>query len=248
MLTLVLDRAAFRPIWPGPRPRTRPIWQRRGHAFPSRPHGAIQPRHRRAPDVLPSGGRFWPSMDEGRRGTSRPGAFWSARQFRTTRWRREICHRPEVEIPIVAVGLRVSLRSLDANRDGVIDPREIPEDRRRFFNFMAERAGLDPNRPVPIDRALEMARLSFRLPTGRRGHRGPPSPDALACGAAIVLSSRGPPRSQRSQQSGSSSPAAQSRAGARVWPATGKSLRCRLWRFSGIKFLAQPLFDESERH
>ncbi len=60
------------------------------------------------------------------------------------------------------------LRSLDANQDGIIDPREVPEDRRRFLGFAASRAGLDPSQPIPISRALE----SMRSRSGSSDSRG----------------------------------------------------------------------------
>ena len=72
------------------------------------------------------------------------------------------------------------LRSLDTNRDGVIDPREIPEDRRRFFNFMAERAGIDPNKPIQVDRFLEAARSRM----DRRDDQGPSSGSGQPSGSS----------------------------------------------------------------
>ncbi len=72
------------------------------------------------------------------------------------------------------------LRSLDTNRDGVIDPREIPEDRRRFFGFVAERAGIDPNRPVPIDRVIEMMRSRSEPRPDDRGRSDPGRPSSSA--------------------------------------------------------------------
>ena len=44
---------------------------------------------------------------------------------------------------------------MDANRNGVLEPSEIPEDRRRMLRFMAERAGFDPEKPIRLDRVRE---------------------------------------------------------------------------------------------
>ncbi len=61
------------------------------------------------------------------------------------------------------------LRSMDANGDGVIHESEVPEERRRMFRFMADRAGLDPAQGVPIAKIVEgMA---------NRGGGGPPRGD-----------------------------------------------------------------------
>ncbi len=93
------------------------------------------------------------------------------------------------------------LRSLDTNRDGVIDPREIPEDRRRFFNFMAERAGIDPNRPIQVDRLLEAARARME----RRDDRGPSSGSGQPSGTSSST--------PQSSQSGSSQRQGEQRGG-----------------------------------
>jgi len=93
------------------------------------------------------------------------------------------------------------LRSLDTNRDGVIDPREIPEDRRRFFNFMAERAGIDPNRPIQVDRLLEAARSRME----RRDERGPSSGSGQPSGTSSST--------PQSSQSGSSQRQGEQRGG-----------------------------------
>ena len=53
---------------------------------------------------------------------------------------------------------------LDANGNGVIEPSEVPDRFRPFFERMAKRAGLDPRRPIKIDQlrgAMESARSSF---------------------------------------------------------------------------------------
>lgn len=116
------------------------------------------------------------------------------------------------------------LRSLDTNRDGVIDPREIPEERRRFFNFMAERAGIDPNRPIPIERALELARSRGDSRSGDRGSDRSTSGSGQQSGGQ----QSGGQSSQRSQQQGSSSGSAPALptlvAGFGVSPAEAASL------------------------
>jgi len=53
------------------------------------------------------------------------------------------------------------LRGFDANRDGVIDPKEVPEDRRRFLGFIGERMGVDFSRPVAIAKLREKASEQF---------------------------------------------------------------------------------------
>lgn len=53
------------------------------------------------------------------------------------------------------------LRGLDTNRDGTIDPREVPEDRRRFLTFIGERMGVDFSKPVAIDKLREKAVEQF---------------------------------------------------------------------------------------
>jgi Ca2+-binding EF-hand superfamily protein len=53
------------------------------------------------------------------------------------------------------------LRGFDANKDGVIDPREVPEDRRRFLGFIGSRMGVDFSKPVAIDKLREKATQQF---------------------------------------------------------------------------------------
>lgn len=53
------------------------------------------------------------------------------------------------------------LRSMDANGNGMLEISEVPEDRRRFFSFMVERAGLDPNQPIAISGAMETIQRRF---------------------------------------------------------------------------------------
>ena len=44
------------------------------------------------------------------------------------------------------------LQRLDANGDGVLQPEEVPQRARPLIRRIAERAGLDPNGPLPLDR------------------------------------------------------------------------------------------------
>jgi len=44
---------------------------------------------------------------------------------------------------------------MDANRNGVLEPGEVPEDRQRMLRFMAERAGFDPEKPIRLDQVRE---------------------------------------------------------------------------------------------
>ncbi|MCH8923196.1 MAG: hypothetical protein IIA67_08635 [Planctomycetes bacterium] len=64
---------------------------------------------------------------------------------------------------------------LDANGNGLIEPSEVPDRFRPIFERMTQRAGLDPRRPIKIDRlreAMERNRPSFGGDRGRdRGRR-----------------------------------------------------------------------------
>lgn len=53
------------------------------------------------------------------------------------------------------------LRGFDTNRDGVIDPNEVPEDRRRFLGFIGARMGVDFSKPVAIDKLREQVSKQF---------------------------------------------------------------------------------------
>ncbi len=53
------------------------------------------------------------------------------------------------------------LRGFDANKDGVIDPKEVPEDRRRFLGFIGGRMGVDFSKPVSIDKLRKKASEQF---------------------------------------------------------------------------------------
>jgi Ca2+-binding EF-hand superfamily protein len=44
---------------------------------------------------------------------------------------------------------------MDANGNGVLEPGEIPEERRRMLGFMAERAGFDPEKPIRLGQVRE---------------------------------------------------------------------------------------------
>ena len=44
------------------------------------------------------------------------------------------------------------LRGLDANGNGIIEPDEVPEERKRILGFMAQRAGIEINGPISIDK------------------------------------------------------------------------------------------------
>jgi hypothetical protein len=64
------------------------------------------------------------------------------------------------------------LRQFDANKNGLIEPNEIPSEARSFLERMAERHGLDPKRPISIAKISE----AIRRERGSRG--GPPSRDS----------------------------------------------------------------------
>jgi len=60
------------------------------------------------------------------------------------------------------------LRSMDANRNGMLEPNEVPEERRGMLRYMAGRMGLDPEKPIPLDQVRE--RMSRR--ESERGEEG----------------------------------------------------------------------------
>ena len=43
------------------------------------------------------------------------------------------------------------LRSLDANKNGILEPDEVPEDRKRILGYIAQRAGIEIKVPINID-------------------------------------------------------------------------------------------------
>ncbi len=53
------------------------------------------------------------------------------------------------------------LRGFDANKDGVIDPSEVPEDRRRFLGFIGSRMGVDFSKAVVIDKLRDKVSEEF---------------------------------------------------------------------------------------
>ncbi len=53
------------------------------------------------------------------------------------------------------------LRGFDSNKDGVIDPNEVPEERRRFLGFIGARMGVDFSKPVSIDKLKKKASQQF---------------------------------------------------------------------------------------
>ena len=71
------------------------------------------------------------------------------------------------------------LRGFDTNRDGTIDPREVPEDRRRFLTFIGERMGVDFSKPVAIDKLREKAAEQFG------GDRKKKEPEPLVPGFGV---------------------------------------------------------------
>lgn len=58
------------------------------------------------------------------------------------------------------------IRSMDANGNGILEPNEVPENRRGFFAFMVSRAGMSPTEPVPISRLVEGFASPFPGPGG----------------------------------------------------------------------------------
>ena len=74
------------------------------------------------------------------------------------------------------------LRGFDANKDGVIDPKEVPEDRRRFLGFIGERMGVDFGKPVSIDKLREKATEKFG---GESNSKAKKEPEPLVPGFGI---------------------------------------------------------------
>ena len=76
---------------------------------------------------------------------------------------------------------------MDANRNGVLEPREIPEDRRRMLSFMAERAGFDPEKPIRLEQVREnlIRRYSGEEGEGRDGDRESDEPEPLVPGFGV---------------------------------------------------------------
>ncbi len=52
------------------------------------------------------------------------------------------------------------LRQFDRNKNGLVESHEMPREARPFLEKMAERHGLDPKRPIPIDKIAEAIRKS----------------------------------------------------------------------------------------
>ena len=73
---------------------------------------------------------------------------------------------------------------MDANRNGVLEPSEIPEERQRMLRFMAERAGFDPEKPIRLDRVREslIRRYSGEEGGSRDGDKDSDEPEPLVPG------------------------------------------------------------------
>jgi Ca2+-binding EF-hand superfamily protein len=51
---------------------------------------------------------------------------------------------------------------MDRNRNGILEPNEIPEERKRMLSFMASRIGIDTNGPIAISKVREAAERAMR--------------------------------------------------------------------------------------
>lgn len=91
---------------------------------------------------MSGGGRDRGGRDRGGRGSAPPGEGGDSGEDRFARFE----------------GM---LRGFDTNKDGVIDPKEVPEDRRRFLGFIGGRMGVDFSKPVAIDKLREKAAERF---------------------------------------------------------------------------------------
>lgn len=67
---------------------------------------------------------------------------------------------------------REMFRRMDANRNGVLEPQEIPDRARPFIRRAAERAGLDPSQPIPLDRLFRRIEDRRREEARRGDSRG----------------------------------------------------------------------------
>jgi len=65
---------------------------------------------------------------------------------------------------------------MDANHNGMLEPNEVPEERRRMLRYMAERMGVDPSKPIPLDQVGERMRRRDGDEEGRSGKSGEPEP------------------------------------------------------------------------
>lgn len=62
----------------------------------------------------------------------------------------------------------------DANKDGTITPAELPEFMRRFIGRTAERAGLDPNQPMSVEKLNAASQARYAEMTGGAPPSSPP--------------------------------------------------------------------------
>ena len=64
------------------------------------------------------------------------------------------------------------LRSMDANKNGILDPGEVSEDRKRMVIYMAQRAGIEIKGPVNIDKFRD-AMLGRSTSGGKQSSKEP---------------------------------------------------------------------------
>ena len=58
---------------------------------------------------------------------------------------------------------------MDANRNGMLEPNEVPEERRGMLRYLAGRMGVDPGKPIPLDNIGERMRRRDRDEEGGSG-------------------------------------------------------------------------------
>jgi hypothetical protein len=72
---------------------------------------------------------------------------------------------------------------MDANRNGVLEPNEVPEERRGMLRYMAGRMGVDPEKPISLDKVREsMARRDREREEGRDSDPSSSEPEPLVPG------------------------------------------------------------------
>jgi hypothetical protein len=93
--------------------------------------------------------------------------------------------------PPSAVAQDRVISSFDTNRDGTIDPKEVPEGARSIFERMVRRAGLDPTKPVSVkeleERYTAAAKAASEASPGSSPASGSATPAPLGAKRRISI-------------------------------------------------------------
>ena len=76
------------------------------------------------------------------------------------------------------------LKRFDANGNGTIDPDEVSGRMKNMIDSMAQRAGLDPSKPMPLDKLAEAMRSGRSAPGESRDSNSKPAESPAAAPAA----------------------------------------------------------------